>query len=118
MVNVGMHLGSVLSPFLIAEVIDDVTEFSKESVLGELLHAVDIVLMSETIKGLKNKFLKWKEVFESKGLKVNNGKTEIMVSNNITKDGLSKSKIDPCAVCSLKVKANTLYAYSVVNGSK
>ena len=31
--------------------------------------------MSETIEGLKNKFLKWKEDFESKGLKVNYGKT-------------------------------------------
>ena len=27
--------------------------------------------MSETVKGLRNKFLKWKEAFENKGLKVN-----------------------------------------------
>ena len=30
--------------------------------------------MSETIEGFRNKFLKWKKVFESKGLKVNLGK--------------------------------------------
>ena len=30
-----------------------------------------------------------------------------MVSGSITKDGLSKNKVDPCVVCSLKVKANS-----------
>ena len=28
-----------------------------------------------------------------------------MVGGSITKDGLSKSKVDPCGVCSLRVKA-------------
>ena len=32
----------------------------------------------------------------------------VIVSSSITKDGLSKSKVDPCWVCSLRVKANTL----------
>ena len=31
----------------------------------------DLVLMSETMEGLREKFWKWKEAFESKGLKVN-----------------------------------------------
>ena len=51
--------------------------------------------------GLMNKFLKWKEAFESKGLKVNLVKTKVMVSGGITKDGMSNSKVDPCSVCSL-----------------
>ena len=29
-----------------------------------------------------------------------------MVSGRITKDGMSKSKVDPCGVCSLRAKAN------------
>ena len=29
-----------------------------------------------------------------------------MVSSGITQDGLSKSNVDPCGVCGLKVKAN------------
>ena len=53
---------------------DVVTEFDREGVLSELLYADDLVLMSETIMGLWNKVLKWKEAFESKGLKVNLGK--------------------------------------------
>ena len=49
----------------------------------ELLYADDLDLLSDTIR-LKNKFLKWKEAIESKGLKVNHGKTKLMVSGCIT----------------------------------
>ena len=31
-----------------------------------------------------------------------------MVSGGITKDGMSKSKFEPCGVCSLRVKANSV----------
>ena len=75
---------------------DVATEFAREGALSELLYADDLVLMSETIEGLRDKFLKWKEAFENKGLKVNHGKTEVMVSSGITQDGLCKSKVDPC----------------------
>ena len=59
--------------------------------------------MHKTIKGLRNKFLKWNEAPESKGLEVNLEKTNVMVSGSITKDGLCKSKVDPCGVCCLRV---------------
>ena len=110
-VKVGVHQGSVLSPFLFAVVVDVVTEFAREGALIELLYAGDLVLMSETIKGLRNKLLKWKEAFESKGLKVILFKTKVMVCGGITKDGMSKSKIDPCGICSLIVKANSVLCY-------
>ena len=70
-VKMGIHQGSMLSPFLLAVVVDVVTDFAREGALSESLYADDLVLMSETIKRLRNKFLKWKEAFESKGLKVN-----------------------------------------------
>ena len=41
------------------------------------------------------------------GLKDNLGKTKLMVSDGITKDGMSKSNVYPCDVCSLRVKANS-----------
>ena len=68
----------MLSPFS-AVVVDVVTEFTREGALSQLLHADGLVLMSETIEGLRNTLLKWKEAFESKGLKVNLGKTKVMV---------------------------------------
>ena len=73
-----------------------------------MLYADDLVLMSDTIEGLKNMFRKLKEAFECKGLKVNLGKTKIMVSGDITKDCMSNGKVDPCGVCSFGVKANSV----------
>ena len=64
--------------------------------------------MSETIEGLRNKFFEWKEDFESMDLKFYLGKTKVMVCDNITKDGISKSKVDPCGVCCLRVKHNSV----------
>ena len=106
-VNVGLHKGSVLSLFLFAVVVVG-TEFAREGALSELLYADDLVLMSETIKGLRNKFFDWKEVFESKILKVNIGRTKVMVRGGISKDGLSKNRADRCGVSSLRVKANSV----------
>ena len=57
-VKMGICHGSVLS-FLFAVVVDIVAEFTSEGALSELLYANDLVLMSENIKGLRNKFLKW-----------------------------------------------------------
>ena len=82
--------------------------------LSELLYADDLVQMNETIEGLINKFMKWKEAFESKSLKVKLGQTNVMVSGGITKDGMSKSKVDPCEVCSLRVKANSVFLCSQI----
>ena len=73
----------------------------------ELSHAYDLVLMIETIEGLRNKFLKWKEAFESKGLKVSLGKSKVMISIDITMDGMCKSNDLPCWVSSLRVMANS-----------
>ena len=68
-----------------------VTEFVREGALSELLYVDDLFLLSKTIEGLRDKFLQSMKAFESKGLKVNLGKTKVMVTSGITKDGLSKS---------------------------
>ena len=65
-IKVGMHQGSVLSPFLFAVFVDVVTEFAREGALSELLYADDSVLMGETIECLRNNFIKWKEAVESR----------------------------------------------------
>ena len=107
-VIVGMPQGFVLSCFPFALVVGVVTEFAIEGALSELLYADDLVLMSQTIEVLRNKFLKWKVPLENKGLKVN-GKTKIMVRGGVTKD----SMYDPCGVCSLNIKANSVLLKNV-----
>ncbi|XP_077862361.1 uncharacterized protein LOC144344061 [Saccoglossus kowalevskii] len=79
-VKVGVHQGSVLSPLIFVVVIDVVTESAREGLMREMLYADDLILMDDTMEGLREKFVKWKKSFESKGLKVNLGKTKVMVS--------------------------------------
>ena len=68
----------------------------------------DLVLMSVTIEGLVNKFRQLKEAFESMGLKVNLGKTKVIVAGGFTTDVLSKIKVYPCEVCSLIVNMKSV----------
>ena len=84
----------MLSPLLL------VTEMVR-GVLSQLMYANNLVLMSETLEGFRSQFLKWKEAFKGKGMEVSLGKTKVIVTGGITKDGLSKNKVDPCVVCSL-----------------
>ena len=107
-IKVGMHQGFVPSPFLFVVVLDVVTELAGDGVLSELLYADDLFMMSEIIKGFCNKFMKCREAFDSDGSKVSLGKYKLMVSGIMTKDGLSKTEVDPCGVCSLRVKANSI----------
>ena len=41
-------------------------------------------------------------------MRVSLGKTKVVICDGITKDGMSKSKIDPCGACSLRVKASSV----------
>ena len=65
------------------------SEFARDDALSEMLYADDLDLMNETIEGLKNKFLEWKEAIVSKGLKVIVVKTNVVVSGGITKEAMS-----------------------------
>ena len=105
-VKVGVHQGSVLSPLLFAIVVDVITENAKRGVVNELLYADDLVIMSEDMEDLKERFWNWNNALESKGLKVNTRKTKLMVSGSEGK--LYKNKIDPCGVCGKRVMANSV----------
>ena len=80
-VKVGVHQGSVLSLLLFVAVMDVLTQEVREGLLWELLYVDDLVLMADSIEELEE-VLRWKECMEVKGLKVNIGKTKVMVSGN------------------------------------
>ena len=105
-VKVGVHQGSVLSPLLFAIVVDIITENARKSVVNELPFAGDLVIMSEEMEDLKERFCNYKDALESKDLKVNTRKTKVMVSGS--EGELFKSKIDPCGVCGRRVMANSV----------
>ena len=74
----------------------------------ELLYADDLVISAETEEGLKMKLNKWKTEMEAKGLRVNMGKTKIMVSG-VNLQTLKDSGEYPCSVCRKGVGSNSIY---------
>ena len=74
----------------------------------ELLYADDLVISAETEEGLKMKLNKWKTEMEGKGLRVNMGKTNIMVSG-VNLQTLKDSGKYPCSVCRKGVGSNSIY---------
>ena len=82
----------MLSPLLFAVVVDVISKNARElELMNEILHADDLVFMSESIDNLKEKFLKWKKTFESKRLKVTTKKTKVIV--NDLKGDVLQSKV-------------------------
>ena len=74
-VRVGVHQGSVLSPLIFAIVVDAVSENAREGLWNEILYADDLVLMSQNLEDLRERFQRWRDALESKGLRINIRKT-------------------------------------------
>ena len=104
--RVGIHQGSILSPFIFAMVMDKVTgEVVKEG--HALMYADDLVLICETKEEARQRFVAWRNVLESKGLKVNISKTKVM---RCARDGAPKeAAVDPCSVCGKRVGVNSIH---------
>ena len=104
--KVCVHQGSALSPLLFAILIDVITESVRNGLMSEMFYADDLILTSETMERLREKFWKWKEAFESKRLKVNIGEPKVVVSG--AEAEVTVSKIDPCGICRKRVRANSV----------
>ena len=69
------HQGTILSPFLFVTVLEALSNEIREELPWELLYIDNLVLMAESLDLLKEKFVKWKDSLEYRGLKVNVSKT-------------------------------------------
>ena len=101
------YQGSVLSPLLFIIVMEAIL---KEFCIGcpwELLYADDLAILSDDLDNLKLRLTTWKEAFESKGLRMNVGKTKIMSSTGQSKLTSYAAKW-PCGVCEKGVGANSI----------
>ena len=81
--------------------VDAVTEQAREGLLNEILYADDLVPMSKNLEDLRERFQRWRGALESKGMKVNIRKTEMMVSG--AEGEIVRSKVDPCGMCGKRV---------------
>jgi hypothetical protein len=77
-----------------------------EGLLYEILYADDLLLMADSMEELQVKFDKWKDAIEKKGMKVNMGKTKVMVSGDEGERVVSL--VDPCGVCDKRMKAKAV----------
>ncbi|XP_070019357.1 uncharacterized protein [Nicotiana sylvestris] len=75
-VEMRLHKGSALSPFLFALALDVLTCNIQGEVPWCMLFANDIVLIDETRGRVNAKLEVWRQTLESKGLKLSRSKTE------------------------------------------
>jgi len=78
-VKVGLHQGSVLSPLLFVIVMEMISRELRAGLPLELLYADNLILMAESEESLRDKIVKWRSGLEAKGLKMNTGKTKVVV---------------------------------------
>ena len=107
-VKVGVHQGSVLSPLLFIIVLEALSQEFCSGVPWEDLYADDLVIIAESLEECVRRLLIWKEAMEKKGLRVNAGKTKIMICGTGL-DLLQSSGEFPCAVCHTGVGSNNIF---------
>ena len=106
-VQVGVHQGSVLSPLLFIIVLEALSREFHTSRPWEVLYADDLVLLADTMDELLSKLGNWKKHLEAKGLRVNMGKTKIMISGK-NLHSLRDSGKHRCGVCRKGVGSNSI----------
>ena len=108
LLKVGLHQRSVLSPLLFIIVLEALSSEIRSGCPEELLNAVDIALVSETLADLFKKLESWKSVMESKGLRVYLGKTKVTINSSDVGKNRYKRKY-PCGVYRKGVNNNSIY---------
>ncbi|KAK3517653.1 hypothetical protein QTP70_014779 [Hemibagrus guttatus] len=81
-VEVGLHQGSALSPFLFAVVMDQLSEEVRQESPWTMMFADDIVICSESREQVEENLERWRFALERRGMKVSRSKTEYMCVND------------------------------------
>ena len=105
--RVGVHQGSVLSPLLFVIVLEALSMELHTGCLWEILYADDLMVSAQSMDELLVKLRTWRSEMKKKGLRVNMGKTKLMVSG-LNFDVLRKSGKYPCGVCQTGVGRNAI----------
>ncbi|KAK3524930.1 hypothetical protein QTP86_011497 [Hemibagrus guttatus] len=80
-VEVGLHQGSALSPFLFAIVMDQLSEEVRQESPWTMMFADDIVICSESREQVEENLERWRFALERRGMKVSRSKNEYMCVN-------------------------------------
>jgi hypothetical protein len=78
LINIGVHQGSVLSPYLFALVMDEVTRNIQGGITWYMLFADDVVLVDESRTEVKQKLKLWRRTLEAKYFRLSRFKMKYM----------------------------------------
>ena len=77
-INIDLHKGSSLSPYIFTLVLDILIGYIQKSVLKYILFTNDIILIKESRNDVNYKLKIWRKVLESKYFCLSKNKTEHM----------------------------------------
>ncbi|KAI5089891.1 hypothetical protein C0J45_20026 [Silurus meridionalis] len=87
-VEVGLHQGLALSPFLFAVVMDRLMDEVRQDSPWTMMFADDIVICGESREQVKKSLERWRYMLERRGMKVSRSKTEKMCLNEREGNGV------------------------------
>ena len=105
-VKVGVHQGSILSPFLFAIVMDEVTREIRKGVVKKLPYANNLILLGNSWEEVESRYARWKKALKNHGLKLNINKTKRFYTDG--KVVKMQTRIFPCSVCGNGVGRSSL----------
>ena len=100
-VKVGLHQGSVLSPFLFVVIMDRLTDEVRREPPWTMLFADDIVICKKTREEVEQRLECWRYSLERRGMKVSRSKTEYLCING-RNDGDKTVKMEDTKVPRVK----------------
>ena len=103
--------GFCSQPVLFISVTEALSHYFRTGCPWELLCADDLVIIAEIFSELLEKVRVWKANLESKGLRVNVGKTKILVSVYDAPKPVDGSKF-PCGVCDKAIGINSIKCHT------
>jgi len=77
-IDMGLHQGLALSPFLFTIVMNELTRGIQDEIPWCMLFADDIVLIDESREGVKTKLERWRDTVEAKGFRLSRSKTKYL----------------------------------------
>ncbi|KAK3521544.1 hypothetical protein QTP70_012332 [Hemibagrus guttatus] len=91
-VEVGLHQGLALSPFLFAILMDQLSEEVRQESPWTMMFADDIVICSESREQVEENLERWRFALERRGMKDSRSKTEYMCVNERQGSGTVRLK--------------------------
>ncbi len=109
--EVGLHQGSALSPFLFPGVMDKLTDEIRQESPRTIMFADDVVICCENWEEVETELERWRYALERRGLKVSRTKTEYMCLNGgygetIRLQGVQMTKVDEFRYVGSTVQSN------------